>query len=143
MVDLEAVRLGLKGLPAEEIPSVRRVLADGWHFILPLVVVIGLLFSGYSPEFCAFWGTVSAAVLSWRRKETRMGPADVMKGLVGGAQSNAAAGAAIGTLGIIIGGIILAELGLKFSAVLIDFSGGYLFFAICLDRKSTRLNSSH
>src|SRR3546814_19180514 len=71
MVDLEAVRLGLKGLPAEEIPSVRRVLADGWHFILPLVVVIGLLFSGYSPEFCAFWGTVSAAVLSWRRKETR------------------------------------------------------------------------
>src|SRR3546814_4694895 len=61
-----------------------------------------------------------------------MGPADVMKGLVGGAQSNAAAGASIGTLAIIIGGIILARLGLKFSAVLIDFSGGYLFFAICL-----------
>src|SRR3546814_14307619 len=83
MVDLEPVRLGLKVLPAEEMPSVRRALADGWHFILPLVVVIGLLFSGYSPEFCAFWGTVSAAVLSWRRKETRLGPADVMKGQIG------------------------------------------------------------
>lgn len=132
MVDLEAVRLGLKGLPAEDIPSVRKVLAEGWHFILPLVVVIGLLFSGYSPEFCAFWGTVSAAVLSWRRKETRMGPADIAKGLVGGAQSNASAGAAIGTLGIIIGGIVLAGLGLKFSAVLIDFSQGQLFIALCL-----------
>ena len=132
MVDLEAVRLGLKGLPSEDIPSVTQVLLEGGHFILPLVVVIGLLFSGYSPEFCAFWGTVSAAVLSWRRKATRMGPGDIAKALVGGAQSNAAAGAAIGTLGIIIGGIVLAGLGLKFSAVLIDFSQGQLFIAICL-----------
>jgi TRAP transporter 4TM/12TM fusion protein len=132
MVDLEAVRLGLKGLPAEDIPSVTKVLLEGGHFILPLVVVIGLLFSGYSPEFCAFWGTVSAAVLSWRHKATRMGPADIAKALVGGAQSNASAGAAIGTLGVIIGGIVLAGLGLKFSAVLIDFSQGHLFIALCL-----------
>ena len=110
----------------------RKVLLEGGHFILPLAVVIGLLFSGYSPEFCAFWGTVSAAVLSWRRKETRMGPAEILKGLVGGAQSNASAGAAIGTLGVIIGGIVLAGLGLKFSAVLIDFSQGQLFIALCL-----------
>ncbi|WBU62456.1 TRAP transporter permease [Paracoccus aerodenitrificans] len=132
MVDLEAVRLGLKGLPPAEIPSVRKVLARGWHFFLPLVAVIGLLFVGYSPEFCAFWGTVSAAVLSWRHKSTRMGPTAVVQGLIGGAQSNAAAGAAIGTLGIIIGGIVLAGLGLKFSAVLIEFSGGNLFLALCL-----------
>jgi len=132
MVDLEAVRLGLRGLPAEDIPSVRKVMAKGWHFFLPLVVVLGLLFNGYSPEFCAFWGTVAAAVLSWRNKETRMGPAAIVKGLVGGAQSNTSAGAAIGTLGVIIGGIVLAGLGLKFSAVLIDFSQGSLFLALCL-----------
>ena len=132
MVDLEAVRLGLKGLPAAEVPSTRKVLARGWHFFLPLVTVVGLLFWGYSPEFCAFWGTVSAAVLSWRSKATRMGPTAIAQGLIGGAQSNAAAGAAIGTLGIIIGGIVLAGLGLKFSAVLIEFSGGSLFLALCL-----------
>jgi len=132
MVDLEAVGLGLKGLPEKEIPRVRDVLAKGWHFFLPLVVVIGLLFSGYSAEFCAFWGTVSAAVLSWRNRETRMGPGDVAQALVGGAKSNSSAGAAIGTLGIIIGGIVLAGLGLKFSAVLIDFSGGNLLLALIL-----------
>ena len=132
MVDLEAVRLDLKGLPREEIPSLRKVLAEGWQFFLPLVTVIGLLFSGYSAEFCAFWGTVSAAVLSWRSKKTRMGPTAIARAMVGGAQSNASAGAAIGTLGVIIGGIVLAGLGLKFSAVLIDFSGGSLFAALCL-----------
>lgn len=132
MVDLEAVGLGLKGLPEKEIPSVRKVLAEGWHFFMPLVVVIGLLFWGYSAEFCAFWGTVSAAVLSWRHKATRMGPSDLGQALAGGAASNTSAGAAIGTLGVIIGGIVLAGLGLKFSAVLIDFSGGSLLLALVL-----------
>lgn len=132
MVDLEAVRQGLKGLPPSETPRVRDVLAKGWYFFVPLAVVLGLLFRGYSPEFCAFWATVSAAVLSWLRKETRMGPNEIAQALVGGAKSNSAAGAAIGTLGIIIGGIVLAGLGLKFSAVLIDFSGGVLFFALIL-----------
>jgi TRAP transporter 4TM/12TM fusion protein len=132
MVDLEAVRLGLKGLPPSETPSVRSVLTRGWYFFLPLVVVIGLLFIGYSPEFCAFWGTVTAAALSWTRRETRMGPSELLQGLVSGAQSNTAAGAAIGTLGLIIGGIVLAGLGLKFSAVLIDFSGGRLLLALFL-----------
>ena len=132
MVDLEAVRLGLKGLPNEDIPRLRTVLARGWQFFVPLIAVIGLLFSGYSADFCAFWGTVSAAVLSWVRRDTRMGPKAIAQAMVGGATSNAAAGAAIGTLGIIIGGIVLAGLGLKFSAVLIDFSGGYLFIALCL-----------
>ena len=132
MVDLEAVRSGIKGLPASQTPSVRSVLAKGWYFFLPLVIVIGLLFYGYTPEFCAFWGTLAAIALSWLRKETRMGPSGIAQGLAGGAMSNAAAGAAIGSLGIIIGGIVLAGLGLKFSAVLVDLSGGYLLVALVL-----------
>lgn len=132
MVDLEAVRLGLTGLSREETPRVSDVLARGWYFFIPLVVVIGLLFIGYSPEFCAFWGTVAAACLSWVRRDTRMGPSAIVRGLIAGAESNTAAGAAIGTLGIIIGGIVLAGLGLKFSAVLVAFSGGHLFAALLL-----------
>lgn len=132
MVDLEAVRTGLRGLPPSETPRVSDVLKKGWYFFLPLVVVIGLLFYGYTPEFCAFWGTLAAIALSWLRRETRMGPSGIAQGLVGGAQSNAAAGAAIGSLGVIIGGIVLAGLGLKFSAVLVDLSGGYLLLALVL-----------
>ncbi len=132
MVDLEALRGGLKGLPPEETPRLGEVLRRGGHFFIPLVVVIGLLFLGYSPDFGAFWGTISALVLSWRRRETRMGPTAVVQALIGGARSNASAGAAIGTLGIIIGGIVLAGLGLKFSAVLVNLSGGNLLACLFL-----------
>ena len=132
MVDLEAVRTGIKGLPADEIPRVRDVLRRGWHFFVPLVVVVTLLFKGYSPDLGAFWGTVSALVLSWLRKETAMGPRDIFRGLVAGAHNNTSAGAAIGSLGVIIGGIILSGLGLKFSAVLVEFAGGSLLLTVSL-----------
>ena len=132
MVDLEAVRTGIKGLPADEIPRVRDVLRRGWHFFIPLVVVVTLLFKGYSPDLGAFWGTVSALVLSWLRKETAMGPRDIFRGLVAGAHNNTSAGAAIGSLGVIIGGIILSGLGLKFSAVLVEFAGGSLLLTVSL-----------
>ena len=129
---VQAIRAGLSGLPPAETPRVLDVLKRGWHFFIPLVIVVGLLFIGYSPEFGAFWGTIAAAALSWRHAETRMGPTKILQGLVAGARSNTAAGAAIGTLGIIIGGIVLAGLGLKFSAVLVDFSGGNLLACLLL-----------
>ena len=132
MVDLQAVQTGLKGMPEEEIPSTREVLKRGWHFFVPLIVVLGLLFQGYSPEFGAFWGIVAAFVLSWRHKETRMMPKDVFAAMASGGHNNTSAGAAIGALGIIIGGIVLSGLGLKFSAVLVEFAGGSLFLTVVL-----------
>ncbi|MBK5104802.1 MAG: TRAP transporter fused permease subunit [Burkholderiales bacterium] len=132
MVDLEAVRSSLHGLPAEEIPRARDVLRRGWHFFLPLVVVIALLFHGYSPDLCAFWGIVCVIGLSWLNRETRMGPRRLFRAIVAGAHNNTSAGAAIGSLGIIIGGIVLSGLGLKFSAILIELSGGHLLTTVAL-----------
>jgi TRAP transporter 4TM/12TM fusion protein len=132
MVDLEALRSGLKGLPAEEIPSALVVLKQGWHFFLPVVIVLGLLFYGYTPELGAFWGTVSAFLLSWLRKDTRMWPTDIFQALRSGASANNSAGAAIGSLGIIIGGIVLSGLGLKFSALLVEAAGGSLLLCVIM-----------
>jgi len=132
MVDLEALRSGLKGLPSKEIPDALGVLKNGWHFFLPIVIVLGLLFYGFSPEVGAFWGTVSAFLLSWRRKNTRMKINDVFVGLRSGASANNSAGAAIGALGIIIGGIVLSGLGLKFSAILVELAAGSLLLCVIM-----------
>ncbi len=132
MVDLEALRSGLKGLPPDEVPKVSEVLKNGWHFFLPIIIVLGLLFYGFSPEVGAFWGTISAFLLSWRREDTRMKTDDVLVAMRAGASANNSAGAAIGALGIIIGGIVLSGLGLKFSAILVEAAGGSLLLCVIM-----------
>jgi TRAP transporter 4TM/12TM fusion protein len=59
MVHLEAGRAGLIGLPREELPSAMRAVRERWHLLLPLVVLVALLFSGYTPLFA---GTVGLAL---------------------------------------------------------------------------------
>jgi TRAP transporter 4TM/12TM fusion protein len=43
-IDLRATRERLKGLPREDLPSVRPVLREGWIFLIPLVVLLGSIF---------------------------------------------------------------------------------------------------
>ena len=59
MVHLEAGKRDLRGLAADEMPSARRALKEGWYLILPLAVLVWLLFSGYTPLFA---GTIGLAL---------------------------------------------------------------------------------
>ncbi|GMA14815.1 TRAP transporter permease [Deinococcus metallilatus] len=40
---IEALKLGLRGLPRSELPRVRRTLLSGWYYLIPLVYLIGTL----------------------------------------------------------------------------------------------------
>ncbi|HPE59170.1 MAG TPA: TRAP transporter permease [Thiolinea sp.] len=59
IVHLEAGKYGLKGLSDAELPSVRDALRKRWYLLLPLLVLVSLLFSGYTPLFA---GTVGLAL---------------------------------------------------------------------------------
>ena len=52
-VHFEAKRLGLSGLSKENIPDAMKVLKEQGHLVLPLVVLIALMFMGYTPLFAA------------------------------------------------------------------------------------------
>ncbi|MBC7280719.1 TRAP transporter permease [Hoeflea sp.] len=59
MVHLEAGRHNLVGLPKDELPSPLKALREQWFLVLPLLMLIYLLFSGYTPLFA---GTVGLAL---------------------------------------------------------------------------------
>jgi len=70
LVHIAAVKRGLEGLPSEELPRVRTVLAEGWHFLLPLGVLVWLLVAGYSPMRVGYYA-ILAVVASRRRSRWR------------------------------------------------------------------------
>src|SRR6056297_2826647 len=148
LVHIAAVKQGMTGLGADELPSVRAVLAEGWHFLLPLVALVALLVAGYSPMrvgFYAILSIIAAAVaralwdfLTDRPTASdfvalcRRGIAPTLDALELGARNAVAVSMACAVAGIIVGVVGLTGLGLKFSAMMIAFSGGNLVLALLL-----------
>ncbi len=62
-IHFEAKKNGLKGLPAEELPKAREVIRRDWATAMPLVILLVVLFSGFTPYLAAFWGITSCIVL--------------------------------------------------------------------------------
>lgn len=63
VVHLMARRLGLEGLSRDALPKLGAVWRDGWANIVPLVGLLVVLFSGYTPYMSAFCG-ISLAIIA-------------------------------------------------------------------------------
>src|SRR5450759_1980798 len=63
MVHLEAGRAGLFGIPKSECPNPWRAIVEKWHLLLPLVVLVVLLFDGWTPMYAGLVGLALTAVL--------------------------------------------------------------------------------
>jgi len=136
MVHFEALKMGLRGLSKEELPSFWTTFKNGWHLPLPIFILIGLLVAGYSAYLAAFWSILSTIGVSCLRRETRMGLRQVLSGLAAGAIGTILIAVATATAGIIVGTITLTGIGLKFVGFVLSVSGGYLFPALLLSALS-------
>ncbi len=132
MIHFEAKKQGLKGIEDDEFPHWKEVLKKQWYFSLPLVIITILMIMGKSPGFAAFWATITCVVVSWVKKETRMGPKEIWEAILTGANNTLIIGATLGVIGIIVGTISLTGVGLKFSDIIISLANGNLLAAIFL-----------
>jgi TRAP transporter 4TM/12TM fusion protein len=62
-VHFEAKKRGMRGLAAAELPVARDVLRRDWPTVMPLLVLMIVLFSGFTPYLAAFWGITACIVL--------------------------------------------------------------------------------
>jgi TRAP transporter 4TM/12TM fusion protein len=113
IVHFKAKRLGLKGMPAEEIPRLLAVLKRGWPTALPLVVLIYVLFSGYSPHMAAFWGITTALGVGLVNPMHRIGLRDILEGCASGVRYALAVGAVCAAIGIVVGVVNSTGLGFR------------------------------
>jgi TRAP transporter 4TM/12TM fusion protein len=119
MVHLEAKRLGLKGQRPEELPVFIHVIKKNWLALIPLVVLLVVLFMGYTPYKAAFWGiTVCVAVWAIRRDERRMTLSGLIDALALGSKYALSVGAAAAAVGIVIGVIALSGMGFRIAHVI-------------------------
>ena len=112
-VHFEAKRLGLTGLADEEIPSAKEVLKNGWHLLIPLVILISIMVMGRSPLFAAALAIPVTVASSWLGKDTRMTWDKIVASCVDGAKGAITVGIPCLLIGVIIGTVTLTSLGLN------------------------------
>jgi TRAP transporter 4TM/12TM fusion protein len=154
-VHYEAKKYGLAGQPRENLPRAMKVIRQGLHFIIPVVILIYVLMANYSPMmagFVAVLSTVAASLaansIRWaasarhhpnddpdRLSLTQFGLREfkqTLGALEKGARNAVMVSVACAAAGIIVGMVTLTGMGLKFSSLVIDLSFGIEALAILL-----------
>jgi len=72
-VDLKAKRKGILGLEKKELPSFIGTLKSSWHLFLPLLILIIMLIFKFTPFIAGSVATILIFLLSYVKKESRMG----------------------------------------------------------------------
>lgn len=133
-VHLEAVKEGLKGLPREDIPSLKNVIKQGWFYLIPAVVLLYCLFILYmQPSTSALYAVATTAIVSLFKRNTRR--IVIHKGwtiLQDTGQGLLEVGIICSIAGFVIGSVSLTGLGLSLSDALVTLSGGNVLVLLFL-----------
>ena len=132
MIHMEAKRLGLKGLPKDQLPNTKKIFMDGGHLLIPLFVIIYMLVKGYTPLKAAFYSILITVGVAMMRKNTRLKLSDIVDAFDEGARSSLGVAAACACAGLVIGSVTLTGIGLKLANGIVSLAGGHLFFTLVL-----------
>jgi TRAP transporter 4TM/12TM fusion protein len=133
-VDLMAAKARL-GTLSEEIPRTRDVLIAGWHFIIPIAVLIIMLFSYTSaPEFAAIGATVTIFIVGIMRgyRGTRLELTDIWHSFSASGRASADLFMTLAAAGFVIGVLNLSGLGFALTIWLIGLAGESLWFLLII-----------
>jgi TRAP transporter 4TM/12TM fusion protein len=131
-IDLRARKLGLKGLDKSEMPDTKHTVLRYGHMILPIGVLLYLLFEGRTPLYSAFFAVVTTAILSWVRKETRIGLPELKAVAVNSARSSLSIGIAMANAGFVVAVLSMTGIGMILADNIVALSGGRLWIALIL-----------
>jgi TRAP transporter 4TM/12TM fusion protein len=130
-VDLEAGKHGMKGLPADQVPSFKKVFIKGLIFLIPIAVLIYYLFiRGYSPTKSGLYAFATTLIVSTFRKESRLNLRKLLELLENTTWVMLDIGILSALIGIILGIFELTGLGLLLSQVLLMISRGNIYLLL-------------
>ena len=130
VVHFYSLKIGIQGLPEEEIPVLKDVFFDKWMFAVPLILLIMILILGYSPRIAVLYSLPVVVVMSFLKKESRMMPPKILSALAKAGFNSVMVTCACATAGIVIGVVLLTGMGAKITSLVVSLSSGSLFLAL-------------
>ena len=129
-VDAYAARVGLEGLPREELPSLKQALKEAWPFIFVLLFLVwGLVYMKLSIQ-TPFYATGLLILLSFRSRETMMTPKRFYEAIVITGKLIAQGLAIILPILFILAGLVTTGVAPAFTSLLLTAGGENVFLIL-------------
>jgi len=126
MVELDVRKFGMRDVSIQTTESLGALTRRYWFHFVSLIAIIVFLVLGFSPLLSVFWATVVTFVVSFLDRASAMVPRRLVTALKDGSLQVLNVAATCAAAGIIVGVVAKTGLGLKFSAIVIDYAGGSL-----------------
>ena len=143
MVTIDARKYNMSEQRIESIESAWVLTKRYWFHFFSLISIVVFMLMGFSPSMSVFWATVASLFTSFLRSDSAMISYDALTGkapfwqslyksklteaLSGGFTQVLSIAATCAGAGLIVGVVVLTGLGLKFSAIVLDYADGSLF----------------
>jgi TRAP transporter 4TM/12TM fusion protein len=121
---LQALKMGLKRIPRSELPPLKETVYNGFHFIIPIFVLIFVLVRGFTPFRAAFLAIITLLIVANLRKASRLTLLGFFEALIQGARNAVVIATCCACAGIVVGSLDITGMGLKFIDIILSFSHG-------------------
>lgn len=142
---LEASKLGMKGLPKADIPRFFEVLKKGFHFLIPLFILIfELMIARHTPKLAAFNAIVSLMIIvilkeligAFQQKRSLFRAflnsiKILLNGMQAGSKNMLSVALATATAGVVVG-IVTMGIGSMIVQIVEVMSGGNIFLLLII-----------
>lgn len=132
-IDFRARKIGLQGLPKNEIPPLRNTIKQGLPFFIPILYLIfRLTLTGATISRVGLESICLIIVISIFNKKSRMNLKMIFEALADGTEKGIMIVTTMASCGIMIGVFNLTGIGGKFSSVLMSLSDSSLIITLLL-----------
>lgn len=135
-VYLEADKRGLEAELPENLPQVKQVLKEGWYYGLPIItLIIALLVFNLSANYSALFSIGVLLIIGFGkewRAHRRLPFREVFEALVKASKTTVSVTIACACAGIVIGIVSMTGIGIKFTSIVFQLSGGNVILMLLL-----------
>jgi TRAP transporter 4TM/12TM fusion protein len=126
-VDLKAKEDNLLSVSKEALRNLGTDWKKRLHLMIPVLVLIYMIFKGFSLQYAALLSTICSIALAMARPETRLKLKGLFEALEIPAKQSVVVTVPSAVAGIIVGVVTFSGLGMKFSTFLLQLTAGRLY----------------
>lgn len=131
-IDSYAARNDLKGIPKEELPTVKETFKDGWHYLFVFALLVWMLVFLKQESKAPFLATALLLVINQLKRGHRMDMKRFLDFLYAAGCLLAEIAALLGAIGLIVGALQLTGMTSTLTNDLVFLAGGEAFLLLVM-----------